>query len=110
MVDLGEGGGLVVQLSGPFAGGGSGGKLAQILLPKDNWKGAMSPYTMTVNVDGLSVKSRVDIYPGADLLERLRIMGTGLLAGNEDGVLTVYAFGNRPTEDITVQATVTEVT
>ena len=65
---------------------------------------------MTVNVEGLTIRSKVDIFPGVETLESLRIMGTGLCTGNEEGVLTVYAIGNRPADNITVQATITEVT
>ena len=35
--------------------------------------------------------------------------GIGLLAGNEEGTVTVYALGTKPTEDMTVAATILEV-
>lgn len=109
MVDLGEGGGIVAELAGPFSGGGSVGKLVQITLPAENWKGAKSPYSMAVSVEGLSVRSRIDLWPSVDTLESLRIMGSGLCAENNEGAVTVYALGNKPNTDITVQATITEV-
>ncbi|MCI7639163.1 MAG: hypothetical protein MSS60_04975 [Clostridiales bacterium] len=109
MVDLGEGGGMVVSLSGPFSGVGNFVNLVQITLPFVNWKGARSPYSMTVAVDGLSRRSRIDLFPSVSNLERLRIMGTGLCTENDDGTVTVYAIGNKPDEDITIQASITEV-
>lgn len=109
MVDLGEGGGLVVALSGPFSGGGSSGKLVEITLPFANWKGAKSPYSMTLTIEGLSQRSRIDLWPSVSNLERLRIMGTGLCTENDNGTVTVYALGNKPDEDITIQASITEV-
>lgn len=109
MVDLGEGGRLVVALSGPFSGGGSSGKLVEITLPFANWKGAKSPYSMTLTIEGLSQRSRIDLWPSVSNLERLRIMGTGLCTENDSGTVTVYALGNKPDEDITIQASITEV-
>lgn len=109
MVDLGEGGGFVVELAGPFSGGGSAGKLVQITLPFANWKGAKSPYSMTVEMEGLSQRSRIDLWPSVDNLESLRIMGSGLCTENNDGTVNVYALGNKPDKDITIQATITEV-
>lgn len=109
MVDLGEGGGIAVELYGPFSVGGSSGKLVQITLPLENWKGAKSPYSMTVEIDGISTRSRIDLWPSVSNLERLRIMGSGLCAENDSGAATVYALGNKPDEDITIQASITEV-
>lgn len=109
MVDLGEGGGIVVKLSGPFPGGGSSGKLIEITLPFANWKGAKNPYSMTLTIDGLSNRSRIELWPSVSNLERLRIMGTGLCTENDSGTVTVYAIGNKPDEDITIQASITEV-
>lgn len=109
MVDLGEGGGIVVELSGPFSGGGSLGRIIQVTLPMENWKGAKSPYSMALVIDGLSVRSRIDLWPSVDNLESLRIMGSGLCAENNGGAVTVYALGNKPNANITVQATITEV-
>ncbi|MGM9585160.1 MAG: hypothetical protein ACI3V1_06405 [Faecousia sp.] len=109
MVDLGEGGGFVVELNGPFSGVGSTGKIAQITLPFANWKGAKSPYSMTVEMDGLSKRSRIDLFPSIENLENLRIMGSGLCAENDDGTVTLYALGNKPDADITIQVSITEV-
>lgn len=109
MVDLGEGGGLVVELSGPFSGGGSSAKLVEITLPFINWKGAKSPYSMIVAMEGLSMRSRIDLWPSVSNLERLCSMGTGLCTENDNGAVTVYALGNKPDEDITIQASITEV-
>lgn len=109
MVDLGDGGGIVVQVDGPY-GGGSTGKITEILLSAENWKGADDLFSMIVTVDGVSQRSKVDLWPSKELMESLNDMGTGLCAENADGVVTVYAIGNKPDIDITIQATLTEVT
>lgn len=102
--------GLTVLLAGPFGSAGAAVKLTVITLPAAGWKGAASPYAQQVSVDGISVSSMVDLQPDARQLEQLRRLELALTAVNEEGVVTVYATGDLPAEDITVQATVTEVT
>lgn len=100
---------LTVQLEGPFGSVGSAVKLTQIHLPAANWKGAVSPFSQVVAVEGISTGSRIDLLPSAAQLELLRAGGTALLAGNEEGTVTVYALGAKPVEDMTVAATILEV-
>ena len=101
---------LTVQLEGPFGSVGSAVKLTEVTLPAANWKGAVSPFSQTVAVEGISTGSRIDLLPDATQLELLCGNGTALLAGNEAGVVTVYALGAKPVEDMTVAATILEVT
>ena len=42
-------------------------------------------------------------------LEAMRCAGLALAAVNDNGLVTVLAFGGKPEEDMTLQATVTEV-
>ena len=100
---------LTVQLAGPFGSTGSAVKLTEVTLPAANWKGAVSPFSQVVAVEGISTGSRIDLLPSAQQLELLRAGGIGLLAGNEEGTVTVYALGTKPTEDMTVAATILEV-
>jgi hypothetical protein len=57
-------------------------------------------------VEGISVSSRVDLLPGPEVLGMLRCI---LTAENDAGTVTVYALGEKPLEDITLQAALTEV-
>lgn len=109
-MDFGRANGFMVTMGGPFAGGASGGKLAVIVLPAEGWKGAISPYSQEVEVEGLSVNSRVDLTMEANELSLLCNKGCMLVAENDAGTVNVYAIGEKPTEDITVQAILTEVT
>jgi hypothetical protein len=47
--------------------------------------------------------------PDPEQLEQMRCAGLALAAVNDNGLVTVLAFGARPGEDMTLQATVTEV-
>lgn len=100
---------LTVQLAGPFGSVGGAVKLTEVTLPAANWKGAVSPFSQTVAVEGISTGSRIDLLPSAAQLALLCAGGTALLAGNEAGVVTVYALGTKPTADMTVAATILEV-
>ena len=98
---------LQVQLKGPF--GSVAIRAVEVQLPADGWKGAVSPFSQAVTVPGITAASRVDLQPGAELLEEMRLAGMGLAAENDGGQVTVHAFGVCPGEDLTIQATVMEV-
>lgn len=102
----GAGGGISVTLAGPFGGSGTGSRLTELTLSAAGWKGAISPYSQQVSVEGISVNSRVDLLPGPALLGMLRCI---LTAENDTGTVTVYALGEKPQQDITLQAALTEV-
>jgi len=106
-VQYGRADALQVQLKGPY--GSVAIRVSALTLHKDNWKGAVSPYAQEVFPEGVTLTSKVDLQPGSDLLEALRLRGCALAAENDNGHVTVYAFGSKPEEDITLQATITEV-
>lgn len=100
---------ITVELEGPFGSNGSMVKLTQVVLPAENWKGGESPYFQVVQVEGISVSSKVDLQPTAAQLEAFRAMELALTTENDGGVVTVYAIGDCPDTDFTIQATLTEV-
>lgn len=106
----GSGGSFTVRMTGPVATGGVACKLTTITLPASDWKGAMSPYSQVVEIDAVSVNSRVDLQPSAEQLEAFREMDISLTTENCNGVVTVYAIGKLPAEDLAIQATILEVT
>lgn len=73
------------------------------------WVGDTSPYCQVVEIDGITKNSQVDITPDADQLEIFRNKDLGFVTENADGVVTVYAIGDMPQNDYTVQVTITEV-
>lgn len=106
----GEGGGITVTMDGPFGGGGgSYAKITNITLPASEWKGAVSPYSQVVEVDSVSVNSQVNLQPSVEQLEIFHEKDIAFTTKNDGGVVTVYAVGDKPTNDYTIQATVMEV-
>lgn len=83
-------------------------KTASITLPVASWTGS-DPYTQTVTITGVTAKSRIDLNPSAAVLAAAMEGGYGLIIGNNNGTVTVYAVGAKPTAAITVQVSITEV-
>ena len=98
---------LRVRLKGPY--GSVTIRTAEVSLAPEEWKGAVSPYSQTVALSGITLTSKVDLQPDSLLLERMRLSGFALAAENDNGQVTVYAFGGKPAQSITLQATITEV-
>ena len=110
-LDYGTGGSITVSMAGPFAGGGSSTvKLTEITLLAANWKGAVSPYSQVVAVEGVSVNSLVDLQPSVAQLEIFHEKDIAFSTENDGGVVTVYAIGDKPANDYIIQATIMEVT
>ena len=75
-----------------------------------NWTGDASPYTQSVTISGTTANSKVDLQPDATAIAQMADDGTvALYIANDNGTLTAYAVGEKPTVELTVQATVTEV-
>lgn len=77
------------------------------------WTGNSSPYTQTVTLSSYTVtaNTKVDVQADATTLAALAIVGTTqLFISNNNGTLTLYAIGNKPTSALTLQVTCTEVT
>lgn len=109
-LDYGTGGNYSVRMAGPFAGGGgSAAKLTEISLPAANWKGGESPYSQVVGVEGVSVNSMVTLQPSVAQLEIFHDKDIAFTTANDGGVVTVYAIGDKPTNDYIIQATIMEV-
>lgn len=77
------------------------------------WTGSASPYSQTVTISGYTVtaNTKVDLQPAAAAIQQLIDDGVlGLYVLNNNGALTAYAIGEKPTASLTIQATLSEVT
>ena len=84
-------------------------KSTSVTLPTANWVGSISPYSQVVTMNGITEISRIDLQPTPDQLAYLQDEEVSLLTTNENGVVTVYAIGTKPTTDLTMQVMITEV-
>lgn len=80
-----------------------------ITLYADAWVGNESPYSQIVEIEGVTETSKVDLSPSAEQLEVFRAKDLALVTENDNGIVTVYAIGQKPTMDYTIQVTIAEV-
>ena len=87
-------------------------KIKSITL-SSTWTGASSPYSQAVTISGYAVtaNTKVDLQPASNAIQQLIDDGVlGLYIINNNGTLTAYAIGEKPTASLTIQATLSEVT
>lgn len=81
-----------------------------ITLTADGWTGSSSPYQQVVSIPSGTTKDIVDLQPDDATVNQLSNNSVSVLkVDNVDGVFTAKAFSNKPSVDITLQATLTEV-
>ena len=84
-------------------------RLAQITLSASAWTGANSPYSQVVSINGITEYSKVDLLPSVEQLAIFHNKDVTFVTENEDGVVTVYAIGEKPLLDYTMQVQIVEV-
>ena len=84
-------------------------RIAEIELLSANWVGDGNPYSQVVNIEGVTPYSQVDLTPSIEQLVIFYEKDLGFVTENEDGIVTVYAIGQKPENDYTIQVTITEV-
>ena len=84
-------------------------KMSSIILMDENWDGDESLYSQIVTVDGATKNSKVDLQPSANQLLHLQDEEVALLTENTDGVVKVWAIGDKPSGNMTFQVLLTEV-
>jgi hypothetical protein len=85
-------------------------RIAEITLKASAWEGSASPYSQVVDIIGITANVQVDLTPSVEQLVIFHQKDLALVAENDDGVVTVYAIGDKPQNDYTMQVTLTEVT
>ena len=83
--------------------------ISDVTLRADMWQGTASPYSQVVGIYGVTENSQVDLTPSIEQLAIFHNKDLAFVTENVDGVVTVYALGDKPTNDYTIQVTITEV-
>jgi hypothetical protein len=102
------------EVWGALGSGGSGGgadapKLTTITMPASGWQGSSNPYSQVVACNGVNANSKLDLQPTPAQIVQLQDAEISLMATNNNGVVTVYAIGNKPTVNYTMDVLITEV-
>ena len=85
-------------------------RIANVTLLASGWVGTASPYAQVVAIAGVTTNTQVDLTPSIEQLSIFYNKSLAFVTENENGVVTVYALGDKPTGDYVIQATLTEVT
>lgn len=83
--------------------------ISNISLPTASWTGS-DPYTQTITIPGSTANIKVDIQPSEEIYDQLVTDNVGYLAiKNVNGTLTAVAKGGKPSVDLNVQITYSDV-
>ena len=108
---------VISQLMGKIdelAKGGEGStatsaRVAEIQLLSARWVGDGNRYAQVVAIDGVTEYSQVDLTPSVEQLVVFYEKDLTFVTENDGGTVTVYAIGQKPENDYTIQVTITEV-
>jgi hypothetical protein len=80
-------------------------------LPADAWESNEDGHlhSQVVDIDGVTEYSQVDLTPSVEQLVVFYEKDLTFVTENDGGVVTVYAIGQKPTNDYNIQVTITEV-
>lgn len=84
-------------------------KIGEVVLLASEWVGDTNPYSQIVSVEGVTENSQVDLTPSVEQLMAFYEKDLAFVTENDGGVITVYAIGQKPQNDYTIQVTITEV-
>ena len=87
-------------------------RIANVALNSSDWKqeGEASLFSQVVKIEGVTPYSQVDLTPSVEQLAIFYEKDLAFVTENDDGFVTVYAIGQKPLSDYTIQVTITEVT
>lgn len=84
-------------------------RIADVTLIAGAWMGETSPYSQVVTIPTVTNKTQVDLTPSVEQLSIFYNKDLAFVTENDNGVVTVYAIGQKPENDYIIQATLTEV-
>ena len=101
-----------VEVWGAISSGSAGGalpRLTTISIPASGWTGSEAPYSQVVAANGVNVNSKLDLQPSSAQITELQDAEISLMAANNNGVVTIFAFNNKPTADMEMQMLIMDV-
>lgn len=84
-------------------------KIGYVTLTASGWSGANHLHSQVVEIYGVTPNTQVDLTPSVEQLVIFYEKDITFVTENENGVVTVYAIGQKPQNDYTIQVTMTEV-
>lgn len=97
---------------GRNGGGGAAGSavsISEVTIRAANWVANGATYYQVVAIDGVTEYSQVDLKPSVEQLAIFHDKDLAFVTENDGGIVTVYAIGEKPENDYTIQVSITEV-
>lgn len=88
---------------------GSTATIGTVNLLAEKWVGTGNLYSQVATLAGVTENSQVDLTPSVEQLVVFYEKDLTFVTENDGGVVTVYAIGQKPENDYTIQVTITEV-
>lgn len=82
---------------------------SSVTLLASAWEGSGHEYSQVVKIPGVTAHTKVDLQPTSKQLVEFHDKVLGFVAENDGGVITVYSIGDKPSNNHTIQVTMTEV-
>lgn len=99
----------VRQLRESIANGEFGPIYSSVTLKASAWVGTEDPYSQVVDISGVTASSKVDLLPSVEQLALFHDKDIAFVTENDGGIVTVYAIGDKPTQDYTMEVCITGV-
>jgi hypothetical protein len=84
-------------------------RLSSVTIRASAWVGSDSLYSQVVSIDGVTEYSKIDLLPSVEQLAIFHNKDVAFVTENDNGKVTVYAIGDKPLLDYTMQVQITEV-
>ena len=85
-------------------------KTVDIILLSSAWvEDGVNRYSQIITVDGTTQYSKIDLQPTPEQLTIFYEKDVAFVTENDNGIITIYCIGQKPANDYTIQATITEV-
>lgn len=98
-----------IQIPDKVAVAGEMSKIDKVTLSAEAWVSENNRHSQVVEIIKATDKSQVDLTPTVEQLEVFYEKDLTFVTKNQYGVVTVYAIGQKPLNDYTIQVTLTEV-
>lgn len=83
--------------------------IGEVTLLASQWTSNGNLHSQVVTLSGVTPNSQVDLTPSVEQLVVFYEKDIAFVTENENGTVTVYAIGQKPENDYTIQVTITEV-
>ena len=84
-------------------------RVTTITLGATQWTGSASPYSQAVTINTVTSATKIDLQPTVAQIVELQNKDIALMAQNNNGDVTIYSFGGKPSTDMAMQVQLMEV-